>query len=152
MMQDNEHLEVISRGVHIGGGRILLCHTKGATNTYLPGGHVDFGESSKTALSREIEEELGLTCNVRDFMGVVEHMYEDESGKHCEINLVFRMDIPDLTPDQQPVSREDYIEFLWADTENIEKSRLEPASLCGCLREWISRTGGDGFRIGPADG
>lgn len=41
--------------------KVLLAQAIGEKNTFLPGGHIEFGESAKDALVREIEEELGLT-------------------------------------------------------------------------------------------
>ncbi|MED1478413.1 NUDIX domain-containing protein, partial [Bacillus pseudomycoides] len=50
------------RGIFIKDSKVLLAQAKGYTNTFLPGGHIEFGESSKDALIREIEEELGRFC------------------------------------------------------------------------------------------
>ena len=77
-------IEIVARGVCVQGGRVLLCHTKGAKNTYLPGGHVDFGESAAASLKREIEEELGLKARVGRFLGAVEHIYYRKRKPQCE--------------------------------------------------------------------
>ena len=47
----NEHspVEVIARGVCVVDGHILLCHGKRSALTYLPGGHIEFGETARTA-------------------------------------------------------------------------------------------------------
>ncbi|MDD4443198.1 MAG: NUDIX domain-containing protein, partial [Kiritimatiellae bacterium] len=57
----NEHspVEVIARGVCVVDGHILLCHGKRSALTYLPGGHIEFRETARQALEREIAEELG---------------------------------------------------------------------------------------------
>ena len=36
-------IEIMARGVCVLDGALLLCHSAGADNTYLPGGHIDFG-------------------------------------------------------------------------------------------------------------
>jgi 8-oxo-dGTP pyrophosphatase MutT (NUDIX family) len=58
----------IVRGVLIEDNKVLLAQSKGNNNTFLPGGHIELGESAKVALEREIEEELGITCTVGGFL------------------------------------------------------------------------------------
>ena len=53
-------IEVIARGVCVQEGKILLCRAKGGATTYLPGGHVEFGETGRQALVREVKEEMGV--------------------------------------------------------------------------------------------
>lgn len=53
-------IETIARGVCVRDGRLLLCRAKGGKSTYLPGGHIEFGETGRDALVREVKEELGV--------------------------------------------------------------------------------------------
>ena len=132
-------IEVIARGVCVVGGKILLCRAKGGATTYLPGGHVEFGETGRQALVREIREEMGLESTAGAFLGVVENSFLQHGKPHAEVNLVYRLtlsppakatlrpesadskstpsDRPEDTPLQGvsiiPRSREDWIEFEW---------------------------------------
>ena len=45
-------IESIARGVCVKDGKLLLCRAKGGKSTYLPGGHIEFGESGRIALVR----------------------------------------------------------------------------------------------------
>jgi 8-oxo-dGTP pyrophosphatase MutT (NUDIX family) len=135
-----DDIEIIARGVLIADDKLLVCHTKGAANTYLPGGHVDFGEDAKSALVREIEEEMGLKASVLKFLGVCEHSFLQNGEQHQEVNLVFCMRIADLDTESEPKSREDYIEFFWQDIGALGESGLEPACLRECLLDWLSDT------------
>jgi len=138
-MKKKKHIEILARGVFVDGGKILLCHTKGANNTYLPGGHVEFGESAKMALQREIKEELGGKATVGHFLGAVEHSFDQKGRWHCEINLVFEFTIKGLRCSDVPVSQEDYIEFRWVPMRDLREVKLEPSLLCNVIPLWLKR-------------
>jgi 8-oxo-dGTP diphosphatase len=129
-------IEVIGRGVYVRGGRVLLCRTKGAENTYLPGGHVEFGEPAARSVEREIREELGCRARVGRFLGAVEHTFVQKGRRKCEVNLVFSVSIEGVGPLRAPASCEDYIEFLWVPMGRLRKARLEPSPLCRMLPLW----------------
>ena len=133
----SSEVEIIARGVCCVAGHILLCHSKGADNTYLPGGHVDFGESSVESVRRELREELGIDASVESFLGVVEHQFIQSGEPHCEINLVFRFSGPDITPGVIPPSQEDHIEFLWASITALRACALAPEPLCERIPLWL---------------
>jgi 8-oxo-dGTP diphosphatase len=136
-MKKKSDIEIIARGVCIRNGRLLLCHTKGAHNTYLPGGHVECGESAKDSLAREIKEELGRNAKVGNFLGAVEHCYTRGRQRCCEINLVFELRISGVDSSRAPVSQEDFIEFWWGSLSDLSRSKLEPVVLRRVLPSWL---------------
>jgi 8-oxo-dGTP pyrophosphatase MutT (NUDIX family) len=137
-MKKRREVEVLARGVCVADGHVLLCHSKGAANTYLPGGHVDFGEGARDSLAREVMEELGLKCTVGRFLGAVEHTFLQKGEPHCEVNLVFELRIPRMSSAAAPRAEEDHIEFLWAPLAGLGRARLEPAPLRRSLARWLS--------------
>ena len=102
-------IETIARGVCIRDGMLLLCRAKGGSTTYLPGGHIEFGETGRQALVREVKEELGVEASAGRFMGVVENSFMQHGKPHAEVNLVYELalDAP------EPRALEDWIEFEW---------------------------------------
>ena len=136
-MKDNGQLEVLARGVCVKDEKLLLCQTKGDTNTYLPGGHVEFMEKVPDGLCREIKEETGMDAMVMHFLGAVEHTFIQESKRHCEVNLIFEIDIPEIDVSRDPASCEGYIQFLWAAISGLREAKLEPAVLCDLLPVWL---------------
>ena len=110
-------IEVIARGVCVQDGKILLCRAKGGTTTYLPGGHVEFGETGRQALVREVKEELGVDAETGAFLGVVENAFEQRGKPHAEINLVYELKLPEATPAR---AQEDWIEFEWRDRTRLD--------------------------------
>lgn len=135
-MKNRQAIEIIARGVCIKRGKLLLCHTKGADNTYLPGGHVDFGESAVAALVREAHEELGVKSKVMRFLGAVEHSFTQKGRKICEVNLIFDLKIAGVAPDKKPESKEDYIDFFWVPVKELKRYRIEPYPLAKMILRW----------------
>ena len=127
-------IELLARAVCIQDGKLLVCHTRGADNTYLPGGHVEHGESAPASLAREIREEMGLKARVGAFLGVVEHSFRQKGRCIHEVNLVFAISIPRLKPGVAPVSREGHLDFKWLPLAALRSSDLEPQPLRALLR------------------
>lgn len=117
-------IETIARGVAVRGGKILLCRAKGAKTSYLPGGHIEFGETGREALVREIREEMGIEAGTGRFLGVVENSFMQHGRPHAEINLVYELTFPE--PPENPASAEDWIEFEWRDLGDLDAAGLLP--------------------------
>ena len=122
-------IELLVRAVIGDRGHFLIAHTKGASNTYLPGGHLEAGESLKHALARELNEELGITAQIGHYLGAVEHAWQDNSGQNHEISHLFEATSPDLGADQPLESLENHIDFIWLSPDEFDKHNLQPAPL-----------------------
>lgn len=135
-MYEMAGVEVIARGVCIKEGHILLCHAKHSELTYLPGGHIEFHETARTALVRELKEELAATAVAGEFLGCCEHTFMQKGERHCEINLVFEMQLPEVAV--QPLeAAESWIGFKWVPVAKLSESHLEPAVLIEKLPQWL---------------
>lgn len=134
-------IEVIVRGVCVVQGRLLLCQSQGASNTYLPGGHVEFREHASEALEREIFEELGLKARAGRFLGCCEHTFRQQGRWHAEINLVLALTVPGLRSDHPPAACEDWIAFRWCPLRALGAAGLEPAPLRTLIPAWLKRPG-----------
>ena len=121
---ENNGVETIARGICVRGGSLLLCRAKGSKTSYLPGGHIEFGETGREALRREMMEETGLEAEVGAFRGVVENSFMQHGRPHSEINLVYEMAVP--AGDVE--SREDWIGFEWCPLESLESANVLPAA------------------------
>ena len=131
-------IENIARGVCIVGGNVLLCRPRKGGYTYLPGGHIEFGEKGAEALRREVMEETGLDAKVGEMVGVVESQFTQNGKPHAEISLVYDMTIAGLDhlerlenldgmPDVK--SQEDWIAFTWWPLDRIDEANLLPPEM-----------------------
>lgn len=133
-------IEIIARAFISRDDEILLAHAKEEKNTFLPGGHVNFGEFTKTALKRELEEELGVETEILEFLGVLECTYVSVTNKneiHHEINLIFKVKIKGGIPCESGMkSKERKLEFLWVKIDELDKLNLLPKSLTELIPRW----------------
>ncbi len=64
-MKNLEKFRIRARAVILHEGKLLVVrHTPRSPYAALPGGHLEWGESIEQCLSREIEEELGITPQI----------------------------------------------------------------------------------------
>ena len=126
-------IEVIVRTVIVDRDKILLCRQKGSSHYFLPGGHIEFGETIIDAIRREIEEELGTIPRKPQFLGVVENRYRKEAEWSHEINFVYKVGLAK----KGDRSLEDHIEFAWLKKEKLQKEKIWPLQLKKRLLVWI---------------
>lgn len=119
-------IETIARGVCVKDGKLLLCRAKGGKSTYLPGGHIEFGETGRAALVREVKEELGVGASAGAFLGALENSFVQNGKPHAEINLVYELELADGTDAGKLESQEDWIEFEWRDLKELDSANLLP--------------------------
>ena len=133
---NEKHLETIARGVCVRDGKVLLCLPKDRSYSYLPGGHIEFGETGREALVREMKEETGLDATADELLGVVESSFVQKGEKHCEINLIYKMSLVSSLSSSSPLpSCEDWICFDWVDCDKIDSANLLPPEMkpyCKC--------------------
>lgn len=118
-------IETIARGVCVVDGKLLICRAKGAKTSYLPGGHIEFGETGRQALVREMKEETGRKVETGRFMGVVENSFLQHGKQHAEINLVYEMTLSDGAG-SSVAAQEDWIEFAWHPLSDIATANILP--------------------------
>ncbi len=109
--------------------KILLCLSKKSGHYYLPGGHIEFGDSVEKTIYKEMNEELALSkddlFNI-SFRNYFEHTYEENKKMHHEINLIFEAEIKDGL---EIISQEDHIDFKWVDLNEINCVNLLPKNI-----------------------
>ncbi len=145
-MNEN-HFELIVRGVCLCNGMVLLCRNRKVGNVYLPGGHIELGESAPDALKREMREELAMEGTAIQFLGVVENRFVQTESEIFELNLVFSVGIVCGDVNTPPQSMEAHIEFFWCPLAEVSASAMAPTSLATRLQGWLD--GSDPVRFIP---
>lgn len=126
----------LARGILIKNNKVLLAQAKGYDNTFLPGGHIELGESAKEALLREMQEELDITCTIAEFLGVVEHKWEQKGVWHYEINQVFKLSYD--RPLEHVNSNETHLEFFWCESHELDEKNLQPYPFRKLIQNYLN--------------
>ena len=128
-------IELIVRIIIKRNSKILLCKYKRQEQYFyfLPGGHVEFGDSLVDTIYKELNEEVGLERNqiinikYKDFL---ENTYIEESDKHQELNMIFTADIGN---NLEIKSKESHIEFEWIEISELENINFLPKRIVSII-------------------
>lgn len=113
-----------------------------ATDLYfLPGGHVDYNEGAISALHRELKEEMNVEATEESFIGALECSWERKGSIYHEINLVYKVEIANLTLDLPPLSTETNLEFIWCPLNKLSEYIILPKQLALIIKECTKNTG-----------
>ena len=120
--------ELIVRLVIKRNDKVLLCKNLKNGHYFLPGGHVEFGDSLEETVYKEMSEELGLNkedIHKISFINYLEAQYGEGEDSHCELNMIFSADLSDV----EIKSQEDHIDFEWFIISEIENVNLLPTKV-----------------------
>ena len=150
-MNDKNHIHALSRAVIIDQDHILLCTTlELPLNFYfLPGGHIEHGESSEKALLRELLEESGATCSIKRFLGCLEYSFEPGHSSIChnhEYNFIFEVESDSLKINKTIPQLEDHIKLAWIPLDKIKQIDFRAEPLRELIPKWLSQNNKNGFK------
>lgn len=130
-------IHVIARAILFQGDDIVLCRPKGKKWLFLPGGHVENGETVRQALVRELEEEIGShDYQLGSFAGVCEGIFSRGNDiLQQEVNFLFEVHMPE----GEINSNESHIEFIPANIAALKNYDIMPAGTRELLINWIDR-------------
>jgi ADP-ribose pyrophosphatase YjhB (NUDIX family) len=141
-MNKKDKIHVVSRAVIIDKGQILVCKTCDLPIPFyfLPGGHIEHGESAEQAILRELLEETGKKCKIKRFLGCLEYSFEPGYSSIChnhEYNFIFQVDAPLSFGDTLP-KMEEHIELLWISLNDINKVDFRARPLQDLIPQWLN--------------
>ncbi|HET6948594.1 MAG TPA: NUDIX domain-containing protein [bacterium] len=134
---ETRRFHLLARGVVVRDRGLLIAHFQGADHTFLPGGHVEMGESVPSALRREFTEELRIEVRIGRYLGAIEHGWTTEDTQHFEINHCFEVMVPSAWGTTPPASYARNLEFLWAPVHDLKAHNLQPVLLWTLVPRWV---------------
>lgn len=114
---------------------VFLGHHKKSGLWLFNGGHIDKGEAPEQALTREIQEEWGLTMEASDIgkpsLLTITYIYDQTvrpCKAHFDIWYFVRVDKTTFMPDQENLATEFY-ETVWLTVDNAKKIATDENTL-----------------------
>lgn len=114
--------------------KILLTKSKGSDFFFLPGGGLEYGESIKGAIKRELKEEVGMVVKNCEFVGINETKFIDNDILCHGIDLVFNTIVKMVITK----SKENHIDFFLKDFKELKNLKILPKPLKQKVIKWLS--------------
>lgn len=104
----------------------------------LPGGHVELGEDTDSAVLREMKEELGCEVKIIKLVSIIQNFFKDKNGKlFHELGYYYIVEpknINDVNLDDYVVIENDKgkevrLEFKWFNLNELKKEKFLPEVL-----------------------
>jgi 8-oxo-dGTP diphosphatase len=128
---------LVAAAVLVENGRVLLSQRKAGTHLAgaweFPGGKVEPGEDPRTALRRELREEVGIEAIVGEIVDATFHRYEE--AQKSVLLLFFEAEREEHSPEPRPI---DVAAIRWALPGELDPA-LFPAADVSVLRKVVKR-------------
>ncbi|PEI83873.1 NUDIX domain-containing protein [Bacillus toyonensis] len=100
-----------------------------------PGGSIEFGETSKVAIIRELIEEYDLKVDVQKLAIVYEHIFEwdNEKGHHC--TLIHWGSAQEVVTNEIRHKEHEDIILIWKSLEELKKKPTYPKGIVSYLED-----------------
>jgi 8-oxo-dGTP diphosphatase len=150
-LKKKNSIHVLSRGVILDAGHILLCKTTSLANNfyYVPGGHVNHEESVYDTVIRELKEESGALCQVKRFLGCLEFKFEPEYKDAChthEYNFIFELESKYLKMKNPIPQLETKLTLHWIALSELCTIYLNPPPLKKLIPLWLNSNTDNAFK------
>lgn len=119
--------------------KILILNVDDSPYYHIPGGHIEIGEDSLTAVTREIKEELNYTvkkanlfCTQENFYkkkGVIQHGVE----YYYIIELEEEIEIIDREVIENDRGEEKHLLIKWVSIDELKTTDLRPFTIKGLI-------------------
>ncbi|WP_079708677.1 NUDIX hydrolase [Paraliobacillus ryukyuensis] len=115
-------------------GKLLVCQFPDGARS-LPGGRMQYGETSEEAIKREIFEETGVALVHTKLFAVIENFFQYKQGFH-ELLFIYKGEIP-FQSDYRGRDADDQV-IAWTSLDNV--SELKPSVLVNLKNQMAKET------------
>lgn len=122
-------------GVVIKENKVLLQKINENKFYCLPGGHVELGEDTETAVKREMKEETEREYNIDELMVINENFFMHGNKKYHELGFYYKlspkedMEIENYSRIEIDKGKPKKLEFEWIKLDKLESVDFRPAFL-----------------------
>ena len=108
----------------------------------LPGGHVEFGEDTETAVLREMHEELGYEVSIKKLVAINQNFFFSKDGfQFHEIGYYYIVEAKDKSQvNTSDYSREEldkgkiqHLSFKWFTLSELKEADFRPKFIADCI-------------------
>lgn len=139
---DEFRVKVRANGVIINNDRVLMCAINDNGFWCCPGGHIHLGEDSKTAVIREVNEEVNIVFDDAKLILMMESFFKGNKGKlFHELSFYYLMQgrIPaeklvDYEYDENDGGEMVHLQFKWISLDELDSYDIRPADLKTILK------------------
>ena len=131
-----------ANGIIIKDDKVLMCSINDNGFWSCPGGHIHLGEDSKTAVLREIKEEVGVLFEDSELIMTMEGFFIGKKNKQFhEISFYYLMkgEIPaeklkDYSYEENDDGKQVHLEFKWIKIDELDNFDIRPKTLIKTLK------------------
>lgn len=119
----------------------LLTHRNINSNHYaIPGGRIQIGEDSETALKREIKEEMGKEIEIKGYVTTIENFFEMKNKKYHEIEFVYLAEFKNeedkkIEDTIKNIEGKDYLQYEWVNINEIDNYPILPKTIKQVIKD-----------------
>ncbi len=121
------------------GNKILLHHGLKSDHYTLPGGRVKDGETTKQALKREMEEEMGYNVSILRPVSFMENMFNLDDKDYHELLVTYEAQFGAEEAYQREkivgIEEREDLEFIWKDISELENLVFKPEILIDVIKK-----------------
>ncbi|MEI3893597.1 MULTISPECIES: NUDIX domain-containing protein [Bacillus] len=100
-----------------------------------PGGSIEFGETAKEAIIRELMEEYDLKIDVQELAVVNEHIFEWNNEKGHQGTLIHRGTVEEMITNEIRHKEHEDIILIWKSIKELKEKPTYPEGIVSYLEE-----------------